>query len=177
MRPAESEREGQCRESRLPRKSERTESKDLDAEAKDDDGLEVASVAHNNSSESSAKSAREGSDGADASGRQGRLVAGDDEEGVEVSTDDSSGGRVDQGDDEANDDGAVGEEREGNERVARGETFPQDEGDGTDTSDDEECNAVSCEGRERISADFTLRRALPRKAHRHSTWIPCHWQW
>lgn len=51
---------------------------------------------------------------------------------------------MDQRDDEANDDGAVGEEGEGNEGVASGEAFPEDEGDGADTSDDEKGNAVSC---------------------------------
>lgn len=65
-------------------------------------------------------------------------------ESVEVSSDDTTSDRVHDGDDEANDDGAVGEEREGNEGVAGGEALPQDEADAANTTHDQEGDRVTC---------------------------------
>lgn len=63
-------------------------------------------------------------------------------ESVEVSSDARSSDRMEDGDAEAGDDGAVREQTEGNERVTSSVALPEDESDGTETSDDEESDAV-----------------------------------
>lgn len=47
------------------------------------------------------------------------------------------------GDEEADNDGAVGEESEGDERVTSSETFPNSESDDRNSSANEECDTVS----------------------------------
>ena len=57
---------------------------------------------------------------------------------------DTTGARVDDGDDETGDNRSVLEEVEGNEGVSSSEFLPQYESDHSETSDDEEGNGSSC---------------------------------
>lgn len=120
-----------------------THGKNLNAEAEDDDGLEVTSVTSDKTSEEGHPSTRESGNGSDTRCRKSSLSTGNDEEGVEVGANDATSGRVNQRDEHTADDGAVGHETEGNERMTSSETFPKDEADAANSTNDEKSNAMS----------------------------------